>query len=208
MVQGFAYNKRATRAQIQQRVRAQLVLFFGKFRPESTLSDEQRKTVAGERKRFERDLTDLLVDMDARKEAIFSAFTTTMIDVAKEPSTLPMPNPAGIAERVRRRLVPDAGEHACAPCAQGHRVGRDAAKGVVVLRQTGEWLCLRHHEALAWVAHRSNAFSNGLPWHYAPPWYMLVQDEDPVYRWALDYAQRAYGTPPATHCVTLRSEDV
>lgn len=193
-------HRRANHGEMQKKVRSQLVFFFGHFRSESDMTKDQRAELSLERKRFEKDLTDLLMDLDATKEAITSALTSAMTELAREPAEMTMPNPAGVCERVQRRLLPEQTEHSCAACTRGdhiHRGGRtfETLKGVILIRQTSEWLCHLHFEAFAFVANRSRCTGRGNVWPYPMPWTMLG-DDNPLEAWAIRYVEEAYGKAP------------
>lgn len=213
MVQGFAYNKRASRSKIQKTVRAALVLFFGKFRPSNTMTPDQAKQHEVESKRFERELTDLLMDLDARPEIIIRAFHGVMSEVQGEPPTMPMPTPGGLCGRVTRRLVPGTVRRGCVACQGGQTTfvkGREfgPAEGAIVFARTDEWLCMVHYEALAYVTNRSWFLSQGKKFPYPVPW-TCSGDENPLLAWAVEYATLAFGKEPlATAADGFSAEDL
>lgn len=149
---------------IQDVVRAQVALLFGKFRPAGGLSPEEQGALRAERVEFGDRLCSMVRAIDAPEPAVIEQVRNVTREVYADERQRNLPTVESLCALVKRSFQTRT-RGVCLGCVEGGGSYMNASpdeplgrkwQGEVEYAKVG-WLCLIHHHAVVWYTQREKA---------------------------------------------------
>lgn len=171
-------------ATLHEVVRGQVAEFYGRFRPATGLTENERTGIAAEREQFSSELIRELTRLESPPAKVLSQFREVMREIKAEPWTNKVPTVEAIVARTRSRCLQGITRDFCPACTSyGRRImwadGMEHPEG----KKRGQleqpdhtWWCGEHAEMASWYTHRHSWLLRGRAWPYPPPLRMLPRE--------------------------------